>query len=58
MKAFVKSKNRLIVNSQIVPNERKELTEFIDLADKKGVLVIPLYDTEGEVSGIEFRVIE
>lgn len=58
MQAFLKSKNKLIINSQIIQNEKEDLINFTKLAAESGVIVTPLYDTEGQVSGIQFETIE
>ena len=55
MQAFLKDKE-LIINSQILDNEKAELVEFTNLAEEKGVEVIKLYNTEGDVAGIKFKL--
>lgn len=58
MQAFLKNKNKLIINSQIIQNEKEDLVNFTKLASENGVIVTPLYDTEGQVSGVQFEVID
>lgn len=57
MQAFInKEKNALIINSQILDNEKKDLIEFTKRAVTFGVSSVELYDTEGNVAGIKFEL--
>ena len=58
MQAFIKDKDKLIINSQIIQNEKEDLINFAKAAAENGVIVTVLYDTEGLPSGIEFEVID
>lgn len=58
MQAFIKDKNKLIINSQIIQNEKEDLINFAKAATENGVIATVLYDTEGLPSGIEFEVID
>lgn len=58
MQAFIKDKNKLIINSQIIQNEKEDLINFAKAAAENGVIATVLYDTEGKPSGIEFEVID
>lgn len=57
MQAFIKDKEakELIINSQILDNEKEDLIKFIKSALENGVDIIELYDTEGEIAGIKFK---
>ena len=55
MQAFFKD-NELIINSQILDNEKAKLVEFTDKAEERGVEVIKLYDTNGNTGGIKFKL--
>ena len=55
MQAFLKD-NELIINSQILDNEKEALVNFANLAEEKGAEAIKLYDTNGDVAGVKFRV--
>lgn len=54
MQAFINDKKELIINSQILDNEKEELIEFTKMAIKNGVKATELYDTEGNIAGIKF----
>ncbi|MBQ2639294.1 MAG: hypothetical protein IJF92_00810 [Bacilli bacterium] len=56
MQGFIKDKKELIINSQILDNEKEDLVEFTEKAAEKGVNVVKLYDTEGNVAGVKFEV--
>ena len=45
-----------VINSQILDNEKEDLVEFTEKAAEKGVNVVKLYDTEGNVAGVKFEV--
>ena len=55
MQAYIKN-NKLIVNDMIQSNEIEDFKIFINKAISKGVQPKPLYDIEGKISGIEFKV--
>lgn len=55
MQAFIKNKKSLIVNSQILDNEKQDLIDFVLSAATNGVDIIKLYNTEGDLAGIEFK---
>ena len=55
MQAYIKDGN-LIINDMIQETEKEELTKFIDRALSDGVLPTALYNIEGNVSGIAFKV--
>jgi len=56
MQAFIKDKNELIINSQIIENEKADLVEFTEKAEERGVEVVKLFDTEGNTAGVKFIV--
>jgi len=56
MQAFIKDKNELIINSQIIENEKADLVEFAEKAEERGVEVVKLFDTEGNTAGVKFIV--
>ena len=56
MQAFIKDKNELIINSQIIENEKVDLVEFAEKAEERGVEVVKLFDTEGNTAGVKFIV--
>lgn len=56
MQAFIKDKNELIINSQIIENEKADLIEFTEKAEERGVEVVKLFDTEGNTAGVKFIV--
>lgn len=55
MLAFVKD-DKLVVNTQIHQCEKQELLNYIDLVNEYGVVTEQLYDIEGNVSGIAFKI--
>lgn len=55
MQSFIKD-NKLIVNTMIHDNERKELLDFLKVAEIRGVSATPLYNVEGNKSGIAFKL--
>lgn len=57
MQAFIKD-NRLVVNTQILSNEKAELQEFIEKAEINGVSATTLYDIEGNKAGIAIEIVE
>lgn len=56
MQAFIKDENELIINSQILDNEKEALVKFTEKAVNGGVTPVELYDTEGNVAGIKFKI--
>ena len=56
MQAFIQN-NSLIINSMIQENEKLDLLKFIEKTDYKTVKPVKLYDIEGNVSGIAFKLI-
>lgn len=57
MQAFIKD-NRLVVNTQILSNEKAKLQEFIEKAETNGVSATTLYDIEGNKAGIAIEIVE
>lgn len=57
MQAFIKD-NRLVVNTQILSNEKAELQEFIEKAETNGVSATTLYDIKGNKAGIAIEIVE
>lgn len=55
MQAFIKD-NRLVVNTQVLSNEKTELQEFIEKAETNGVSATTLYDIEGNKAGIAIEI--
>lgn len=55
MQAFIKD-DELIVNSQILDNEKEDLVKFTEKAEERGVEVIKLFDTEGNTAGVKFKM--
>lgn len=51
MQAFIKN-DRLVINTQILDNEKAELQKFIEKAEANGVSATTLYDIEGNKSGL------
>lgn len=56
MQAFIKE-NKLIINTMIQEDEKPDLLKYIEQIDYKKVEPIKLYDIEGNVSGIAFKLI-
>ena len=56
MQAFLKNNNELIINSQILDNEKEALVDFTEKAEERGVDVIKLFDTEGNTAGIKSKL--
>lgn len=54
MLAFIKE-NKIIINSEILTNEKSELLEFIEDIESKKLKAIKLYDVKGDVCGIAFE---
>lgn len=55
MQAHIKD-NKLIVNTMIHDNEKEELLQFLKNAETRGVSAIPLYNIEGDKSGVAFQL--
>lgn len=55
MQAFIKD-NRLVINTQILSNEKAELQKFIEKAETNGVSATTLYDIEGNKAGIAIEI--
>lgn len=57
MDAFIKD-NKIIINTMIQENEKSDLLDFIEQAKTKEIISTPLYNIEGNVSGIAFKLKE
>lgn len=55
MQAFIKE-NKLIVNSMIHSFDKPDLLKFIEQTKTKKIIPEPLYDINGNVSGISFKL--
>jgi hypothetical protein len=58
MQAFLKDKNKIVVNSMIFDDEKQDMINFANSASENGVLITKLYDTEGNVSGVMFKLVK
>lgn len=55
MQAYFKD-NKLIINTMIFDNDKSELINFIKDTYIKKVIPEPLYDINGDISGISFKL--
>ena len=55
MQAYIKD-NKLIINSMIQDEEKENLLDYISKAESTGVVIETLYNTEGNISGIAFKL--
>ena len=57
MQAFIKD-NKLVVNTMIQDDERPDLLNYIEKLENSNLVPITLYNVEGNISGITFKLEE
>ena len=57
MQAFIKD-NKLVVNTMIQDDERPDLLNYIEKLENANLVPITLYNVEGNISGIAFKLEE
>lgn len=57
MQAFIKD-NKLVVNTMIQDDERPVLLNYIEKLENSNLVPITLYNVEGNISGIAFKLEE
>ena len=57
MQAFIKD-NKLVVNTMIQDDERPDLLNYIEKLENSNLVPITLYNVEGDISGIAFKLEE
>lgn len=57
MQAFIKD-NKLVVNTMIQDDERPDLLNYIEKLENSNLVPIILYNVEGNISGIAFKLEE
>lgn len=57
MQAFIKD-NKLVVNTMIQDDERPDLLNYIEKLENSNLVPITLYNAEGNISGIAFKLEE
>lgn len=57
MQAFIKD-NKLVVNTMIQDDERPDLLNYIEKLENSNLVSITLYNVEGNISGIAFKLEE
>ena len=57
MQAFIKD-NKLVVNTMIQDDERPYLLNYIEKLENSNLVPITLYNVEGNISGIAFKLEE
>lgn len=57
MQAFIKD-NKLVVNTMIQDDERLDLLNYIEKLENSNLVPITLYNVEGNISGIAFKLEE
>lgn len=57
MQAFIKD-NKIVINTMILDNEKEELLAFIEKTKTQNIKATPLYNIEGNTSGIAFSLEE
>lgn len=57
MQAFIKD-NKLVVNTMIQDDERPDLLNYIEKLENSNLVPITLYNVEGNISGIAFKLEE
>lgn len=57
MQAFIKD-NELVVNTMIQDDERPDLLNYIEKLENSNLVPITLYNVEGNISGIAFKLEE
>ena len=57
MQAFIKD-NKMIINSMILEDDKEKLLDFINNIKDKEIKPIPLYNIDGDISGIAFEALE
>ena len=57
MQAFIKD-NKLVINTMIQQDERPELLNYIEKIETSNIIPMTLYDVEGNISGIAFKLEE
>lgn len=57
MQAFIKN-NKLVVNTMIQDDERPDLLNYIEKLENSNLVPITLYNVEGNISGIAFKLEE
>ena len=57
MQAFIKD-DKMVINTMIQQNERAELLDYINKIETSNIIPMTLYDVEGNISGIAFKLEE
>ena len=57
MQAFIKD-NKLVVNTMIQDDEGPDLLNYIEKLENSNLVPITLYNVEGNISGIAFKLEE
>ena len=57
MQAFIKD-NKLVINTMIQDDERPDLLNYIEKLENSNLVPITLYNVEGNISGIAFKLEE
>ena len=57
MQAFIKD-NKLVINTMIQDDERLDLLNYIEKLENSNLVPITLYNVEGNISGIAFKLEE
>lgn len=57
MQAFIKD-DKLVINTMIQDDERPDLLNYIEKLENSNLVPITLYNVEGNISGIAFKLEE